>query len=270
MDHEPTESRRGEVLSTPELLSNILRFLPQGDLLRLQRVSSVWHSLITTLPPLQRAIFASNARVAEVAETPRILNSFVIDRLRWFPSLEVSEVNSPDFTTASHLSPMAAQEASWRMQFISWPPLHEAMVYPGIIEQEEPSLQYLHLVCRSVGGKTTLAGKESGTEHGSGDQAPNDEDESHGVDDDEDDEDEREPPLVLYVEDFPHNAGKMCTGIRFLDLLHGLRAYYLENERFLEGYIENDFIGARSGEILMRYAEIGEGEPPELDFTILS
>ncbi|GAB7354501.1 hypothetical protein MBLNU459_g4970t1 [Dothideomycetes sp. NU459] len=45
------------VLDTPELLEMILSNLPPLQLLVLQRVSSVWHSLISTSPPIQRALF---------------------------------------------------------------------------------------------------------------------------------------------------------------------------------------------------------------------
>jgi hypothetical protein len=272
------------VFGTLELLTGILRFLPQADLLRLGRVCSLWRTLIATTPTLQRTIFDPNAATSEIAEarvgTPRILNKFVVDRLRWSPTLDLTQVNSQDFTSVRqsitpNLRAMAAKEASWRGQLLTWPPLTDLLVLRGTIEQDEEHLQSLRLLCRSgslqsgrEGACSASADNVQDTNDGAEDNNDGEPEEDDKDADDEEEGDEQTLPLVLYVEDFPHNADKACPGIRVIDLLYGLRVHYKENQYCLESYELIDFSGPGAGKIIVYYSETGI--TPQLDVTILT
>ncbi|KAF8541871.1 hypothetical protein BDD12DRAFT_944989 [Trichophaea hybrida] len=163
---QPVNSQHS-VFTTLELLSTILHFLPQSSLHHLVRVCTLWRDLISTTPSLQRATF--NPNVPECKNTPRILNEFVIDRLRWSPSLDIAKINSEDFAGVNNQSSraMAEKEASWKWQLLSYPPLMGLMVVRGTIEQEEEHLQGLRIVCRGgrVGEGMEGGGKESEGEY---------------------------------------------------------------------------------------------------------
>ena len=50
-------SAKLRVLSSPELLEQILLYVPMSDLLQSQRVSRTWHAIIAESPSLQQALF---------------------------------------------------------------------------------------------------------------------------------------------------------------------------------------------------------------------
>ncbi|RFU25824.1 hypothetical protein B7463_g10510, partial [Scytalidium lignicola] len=223
------------VCETPELLIHVLGFLGQGDLLRLQRVSRRWNTLINTTPRLQSAIFDSNIGVTQYAvsdamqypsSTPR-LNSFVIDRLHWSPNLDIEQVNDIRFAgvqSSQSLRMMAYQNASWRKELLSWPPVRELTVIHGTITAEEPSLQDLVLV--SDIDSASVQRFEVGRGH------------------------ERAAPLVLDTRSFPHNHGNTSTGIKVIDVLYGLHLHYIENRTTL-GYYMNVTLDSSDVEEIM-------------------
>ncbi|EPS27278.1 hypothetical protein PDE_02221 [Penicillium oxalicum 114-2] len=221
------------VLGTSELLASILSHLPQGDLLRLQRVSHSWLSLIRASPVLWPTTFTGQSDFRHTTTgTPR-LNTFAISCLRWSPSLETDALNTAEFRSVQAdqtLRAVAYENASWRAQYLTWPPVSRITVVHGTISQEEPGLPDLIIASRQ-GDPEPLESQEQ----------------SEDSDSDLDDE---APPLVLYIEDFPHNAGRECHGIRVLDLIYGLRLHYLQYSFSLEHYLRPAFEAPRGGEIL--------------------
>ncbi|KAL4888742.1 hypothetical protein BDV59DRAFT_187988 [Aspergillus ambiguus] len=230
------------VLQTPELLSLILNYLPQGKLLQLQRVSRSWCSLIRKAPNLCATTFTNTAFGRHTSTNPPKLNTFVINRLRWFPSLDLTLVNTPQFRaveTDPILRAIAHENASWRDQYLTWPPASRLSIIHGTIYQEEPSLPGLCMTCHQ--------------------SDPGQSFEDEGNSDAELSDSERPLPLVLCVREFPHNAGRECTGITVLDMLYGLRLHYLEEKHTLQSYLRPHFERNSSGEILARF-EIWEPE----------
>jgi hypothetical protein len=222
------------VLGTPEILSLILGNLSQGELLQLQRVCQSWRSLIKHAPNLCATTFTGQRPFQHTLTKIPQLNTFVISRLRWCPSLETNLVNTTQFHSVELdpiLQAMAYEHASWRDQYLTWPPVSKLSIAHGTISQEEPSLADLVVISRR-----------------SGHQPPGYEEEE-GEDSDSESE---TPPFVLCIEDFPHNEGRECQGISVLDMIYGLRLHYLEFQHSLEYHLRPEFGTSRGGEILAR------------------
>ncbi|KAJ5154419.1 uncharacterized protein N7500_009858 [Penicillium coprophilum] len=239
-----------QVLGTTELLCSILGHLSQADLLRLQRVSQSWRSLIKNAPNLCAATFTGQGPSQHVLSKVPQLNTFVIGRLRWSPSLEMALVNTTQFHsvgTDPTLQAMAYEHASWRDQYLTWPPVAKLSIIHGTISQEEPSLADLVVTSRRSDNQN-LAREEE--EDGSSES------------------DSETPPYVLYIEDFPHNSGRECRGISVLDMIYGLRLHYLKFEHSLKFFLRPAFETPRGGEILARIKKY----PRELmvDVTVLN
>jgi hypothetical protein len=239
-----------QVLGTSELLCSILSYLPQPDLICFQRVSRIWRVLISTAPQLQQAIFSADTPLPTTASERDLLNQFVINRLRWCPALDLDQINTTDFACVNldpKLRAMAYEDASWRAELLTWPPVSSLLVTRGSISQEEYYLQDLHLVNQLDIESARTASPES------------DEDEA---------QDSQPPPLVLHIEDFPYNLGNTCRGIKVIDVLYGLRIHYLQNQSTLEVYDEVNFDSPVSGKIIAGFIK---DEPTlSLDVTFLT
>lgn len=251
MDHSDALTR---VVRTPELLCMILSHLPPGDLLRLQRVCRSWCSLITEAPSLCATTFTDPVPAQHSFERIPCLNKFVISRLRWSPSLDPTQVNTGKYHSVEanpNLQAMAYQNASWRDQYLTWPPVLKLSIVLGSIAQEEYDLPDLVLSSRQ------------GVPHqpwGAGDEEKDDVSDSDDSDDAE--------PFTLFIEDFPHNGDRTCRGIRVLDMIYGLRMYYLRYQPTLESYLKPGFGAVRGGKVL---ANIGVYRRELLvDVTILN
>ncbi|KAL5354922.1 hypothetical protein BJX96DRAFT_140314 [Aspergillus floccosus] len=253
MNHPDAFTR---VLNTPELLCMILSHLSPVELLRLQRVSRSWCSLITEAPSLCATTFTGPVPVQHLSKNIPYLNQFVINRLRWSPSLDPTEVNTDQFRSVEAnptLQAMAYRNASWRVQYLTWPPVPKLSIMLGTISQEEPDLP--DLVLSSHRQSQDLS---SGYE----------EEEETGNNSSSDESDLDAPPYVLCIEEFPHNADRNCQGISVLDMIYGLRMYYLKYRYTLESYLKPGFGAARGGEVL---ASIGKyREELLVDVTILN
>ncbi|CZR51255.1 uncharacterized protein PAC_01130 [Phialocephala subalpina] len=195
------------------LLERLFSFMTQPDLLPLQRVHSKWKSTMKTSPDhkLSPILFTPSTRLEGFVTTPpnAALNTFVFERLRWTPALEVHEVNSTKFKairdSASNFSAsMGYESASWRRHLICWPPVTDLIVYNGIIEQDIPHLR----LCKGGPNDRIIKGDCVDME-------------------------------ILDYEDFPHNQGHLAGGITFQDLLYGLRTHYLEYDFLLETVYED-------------------------------
>ncbi|KAF7716343.1 Uncharacterized protein PECH_000126 [Penicillium ucsense] len=222
------------VFGNSELLTSILYHLPQGDLLRLQRVSHSWLSLIRTSPALWPITFDPPGTFRSTAAGDPRLNDFIISRLRWSPAIETSQLNTMEYQSVRAdpvLQAVANEGASWRTQYLTWPPVSRISVVHGTISQEEPGLPELIIVSRL----SDSADNQNVNEVASPDP----------------DMDDEEPPLVLYIEDFPHNANQACRGIKVMDLIHGLRLHYVHNDFCLEHYLRPDFEAPEAGELIM-------------------
>jgi hypothetical protein len=142
---------------------------------------------------------------------------------------------------------MAYEYASWRDQYVTWPPVSKLSIAHGTISQEEPSLADLVVISRRRGHKPPGYEEEE---------------------DEDSDSDSKTPPFVLCIEDFPHNAGRECRGISVLDLIYGLRLHYLAFQYSLEFHLRPAFGTSRGGEILARIKKY----PRELmvDVTVIN
>ncbi|KAF9885053.1 hypothetical protein FE257_000784 [Aspergillus nanangensis] len=228
------------VLDTPELLCMVLAHLPSGELLRLQRVCRSWQLLITKTPNLCATTFTGPAPSRRIPNQTPHLNQFVINRLRWIPSLDPTQVNTTQFYSVQgnpSLQAMAHENASWRNQYLTWPPLLQVTFMFGTISQEEPGLPDLLLSSHGRSPDQSVGYEE---EEGSGDE-----------DSDSDDSDMDVPPFILYIDDFPHNANRDCQGITVLDMIYGLRMYYLQYKHTLQIYLTPGVDAGDGGKLLV-------------------
>ena len=243
---EVYSSAAEKALATPELLAQILGHVSQNQLLCLQRVSTFWRSVITDTPHLLTILFAANAPIDDVDLSmlrEPCLNKLVLDRLRWFPSLDLSQVNTAQFDSVQSdrvLRAMMNEHASWRGQLLTWPRIVRITIIHGTIRQEEFSLQDLQLVCGSL---------------------PQNSRETFGTN-------EREAPIALSVDNFPHNEGRQQTAIKILDVLYGLHVHYSRNRHILAPYLSPNFHSSGTGRILCGFER--DEEELLLDVTFLN
>lgn len=131
------------VLSTPELLTAILLDVDPGTLLTsAQRVSKYWHTLITTSPPIQRALWlqapvvlsTTQPRAGDEEQPERQHNSLLAAAFApWFRHDTNREGRRGQWSTRAFRSiPLAepdahaaymAPNASWRRMLVSDPPV---------------------------------------------------------------------------------------------------------------------------------------------------
>lgn len=114
----------------PEVVENILLFLPMRDLLLDQRVCTRWQNVIQAAPRLQQALFfrpVSNLSVGKDGRIERESNSILEATFpAWFPKLLVyGEHRIADSPWATKLTRLAIlrRDASWRRMFTAQPPL---------------------------------------------------------------------------------------------------------------------------------------------------
>jgi hypothetical protein len=223
------------VFETPACLIGILQNIQERDLFVLQRVSSIFRKILCTTPFVQQKLFDSelDSPVGYYQPgVPSLINYFVLRHLRWLPSLDLSQMNSALFERDSrpNFSAMAANEASWRNQLLTWPPLRDALVEDVLVRQEMYRLPFLQLTCSDLQpdeqARTVL---NPGTEG------------------------ETQTTKVLNVREFPHNKGKLCRGIKVLDLIYAYRQLYLEFHDMLKGIYNLDPDYPHTGEIGLEF-----------------
>lgn len=129
-----TSSASAQVLYNPELLENIMIYLPERDLLvNAQRVNRLWRSIITTFSTLQQKLYflpiPPTKDNAEGIVNPILLELFP----PWFKGFERNtsraSINRDDFRNLDWNSSIAKREAyrrkdaSWRHMLVIQPPI---------------------------------------------------------------------------------------------------------------------------------------------------
>ncbi|KAK7048468.1 putative MFS transporter [Favolaschia claudopus] len=126
-------SHTSDVLSTPELLEQILAELPMLDLLvTAPLVCKPWHALSLSSPTLQRALFFQPDSSVSVSQ--RIQNPLLV---KLFPPFFVCNTGSHPISTLDAIMAMPwskapdafrRADASWRRMLVTQPPTHSLVV----------------------------------------------------------------------------------------------------------------------------------------------
>jgi hypothetical protein len=141
------------VLTTPELLANILLHLPLVNLLPAQRVSKAWNNIITTMPSLQRALFLSPEPDTHSPRfNPLLKKHFPI----WFSEpdnpTKVVRVSGKGICalfeeevglSTGYAAKLMREEASWRRMLVIQPPVRHADVHWANNGLGDPLLEML-------------------------------------------------------------------------------------------------------------------------------
>lgn len=159
-----TKTAAERVLTTPELLDEILLDLPQQQLLLVQRVCRTWRHCITSSNPLQAALFlrpgtTCNAKSQDPKRAPSAVEfnpllqsrfpsffdgSVYINDLNlhlhnlgpwkstdWFQGKSRHPLSRPSAQDKQRMAAYARAEASWRRMVPCWPALEELQVCFG-------------------------------------------------------------------------------------------------------------------------------------------
>ncbi|KAH9211058.1 hypothetical protein DL95DRAFT_512208 [Leptodontidium sp. 2 PMI_412] len=241
------------------LLWNFLSNLSQGELLRLQCVCKRWKATTDSSYTLSSQLFRPQGLGSKDESVNSVLepNTFVSERIRWTPEMDVDQVNSSDFKTvreSKSLRAMAAPGASWRSQLISRPAIFDITVTSGVGVEEGAPL--LRIIC-------PRASQPSAPDDTIGTTEPE-------VSEDEDEE-ELEEVMKLNVQEFPHNEDKAVKGITFEDVIFALRKQYIEYDTAFEARYEYlDLEAETAGRWIISFDPPDEdSELPNLQLSIL-
>ncbi|KAJ6508680.1 hypothetical protein C8R45DRAFT_1089836 [Mycena sanguinolenta] len=117
------------VISTPELLEQVLVQLPMRDLLvAAPLVSKSWHAL-TLSPTVRRALFFEPDPLGSASE--RVLNPLLMETFPPFFALQQGEGSPGTIETMPwSKAPYAfkRKEASWRRMLVTQPPVHSMII----------------------------------------------------------------------------------------------------------------------------------------------
>jgi hypothetical protein len=99
----PVQQESHALLSAPHMLYNIFLYLPQQDLLLIQRVCRVWRGVITSSRVLQAALFLQPPVIVAVDESVR-MNPLLLSR---FPAFfdNYPGYQEDDSPTTHHMGP---------------------------------------------------------------------------------------------------------------------------------------------------------------------
>jgi hypothetical protein len=204
------------------LLWALLSNLSQGELLRLQCVSRRWKAAIELSYELCSRVFRPHTLATDEGPVSDYrFNSFVSERIRWTPAMDMDQINFSEFKSVQEspcLRAMATSGASWRSQLICWPAPFDITISSDVGAEEGAPL--LRITCPHP-----VVSSESNDACGTTIEAPEDDDDSGEV-------------MKLNTKDFPHNEGKEVNGITFEDLLYAMRQQYIEFDYAFEAVYE--------------------------------
>ncbi|KAK5762639.1 hypothetical protein LTS12_007229 [Elasticomyces elasticus] len=135
---EASQQQDTSMLDVPELLENVLLYLPLRGIIKAQRVSKYWLDSIKSSPRIQQALFL-RAKPTQVRQTACPVIGFkVINRRGYSQEAYTIPATGVDvifgFKCAEWNAARAVDKSSIRHMLISQPPLYELDISPDVID----------------------------------------------------------------------------------------------------------------------------------------